>query len=359
MSEGWADLRVGEFHLEVHWQVQPGEVLALFGPSGSGKSLTLQVIAGLLYPKSGRVEVDGVPLLDTDKGVRVAPHGRRIGYVPQQYGLFPHLSVQSNIAFGLARWTAHAARSRTQELLEAFHLESIAGRRPRDLSGGEQQRVAFARALAPQPRLLLLDEPFSALDAELRRDLRREVRARLRQWHLPVILVTHDRDDVLALAHRVVVLDGGRVVAEGEPLSVLGQPRSTTVARLVGLENVLEGWVEEVHPQEGTMICRVGPLALEAPLVPGALGRRVQMGLRASDIIVAVQRPQGISARNILPGRVTTVQAIGHEREVQLDCGVPLRARLTPGSVSSLNLAPGREAWAVIKASALVVLEEP
>ncbi|MFQ5860596.1 MAG: molybdenum ABC transporter ATP-binding protein [Dehalococcoidia bacterium] len=357
-SRGWAELPLGGFYLSVRWEVEAGEVLALFGPSGAGKSLVLAMIAGLVRPQRGQVEVDGEAVLDTERGIWVPPHLRRVGYVPQHYGLFPHLSVEGNVAFGLARWPREQAEQRVTQLLHAFELEALSRRRPQSLSGGEQQRVALARAMAPGPRLLLLDEPFSALDAELRRRLRRELRARLQGWQLPVVLVAHDQEDVLALAHRVVVLDGGRVVAEGVPLEVLGRPSAPTVARLVGVENVLEAEVVEHHPVEGTMTCRVGETCLEVPSAAVRPGERVLLGLRATDVLVAVQRPQGISARNVLPGSVQDLVAVGHDLEVVIDCGgVTLRARLTPGAVTELGLAPGSSAWAILKATAFSIVE--
>lgn len=356
MNTGWAKLQVGEFQLDAQWHTRPGEVLALFGPSGSGKSLTLQIIAGLIRPDQGVIEIDGITVVNTTSNVWLPPYQRRIGYVPQDYGLFPHLSVEANVAFGLARWARKEARSRTRHLLQAFHLEPMANRRPHELSGGERQRVALARALAPQPTLLLLDEPFSALDAALRRELRRELRSYLRKWLVPVILVTHDLDDVLALANHVIVLNKGQVMAKGDPIAVLNQ---TSQAGLTGLENTLEATIESINLAEGTMICSASGISLEVPTAPFAVGQQVRLRVRSTDILLATERPRGISARNIIPGHVVDLDPLEHEYEVRVNCGLPLRARLTRGSVVSLKLVPGKRIWAVIKASALVILSEP
>ena len=184
-----------------------------------------------------------------------SPHQRRVGYLTQQYHMFPHLTVAENIAYGLPKRTIPAARERVRKLVQTFHLEGLEQRRSCELSGGEQQRVTLARALASGPDVLLLDEPFTALDVELRRTLRKELRSILEKADIPVLLVTHDREEALALGDSVQVIDGGRPLARGEPLAILGQPGRGRVARLMGVENLFRLRVKSHHPQDGTMVC--------------------------------------------------------------------------------------------------------
>jgi ABC-type sulfate/molybdate transport systems ATPase subunit len=223
-------LELPEFTLDVAFQVGDG-ITALFGPSGAGKSLTLRSIAGLAGP-TGRIEVSGRVLLDTAVGVSVPPRERRIGYLFQQYALFPHLSVERNVGYGLQGVARAERAARVAALLSLVGLDGFAARSPRELSGGQQQRVALARALAPRPDLLLLDEPFAALDLRVRR----RVRAELRQIHAvtrtPMLLVTHDLAEVRQLADSIVVLDGGRVLGAGPTGPVLAQ-REGPVAELI------------------------------------------------------------------------------------------------------------------------------
>jgi len=214
-------LQRGSFELQASFTVAAG-LVALCGPSGSGKSSMLTALAGLVRPDTGRIALGDALLFDAERGVHLPTQQRRIGYVFQNYALFPHLNVRENIAFGIARGDGSARRARVEDLLALMQLSELAGRYPAELSGGQQQRVALARALAPDPRLLLLDEPFSALDGDLRRHLGRELRRLQRQLDLPVLLVTHSRAEALQLADTAIVLSAGRVAALGAPAEVLG-----------------------------------------------------------------------------------------------------------------------------------------
>jgi len=231
-------LRVAEgnrrFDLAVRFATE-APFAALYGPSGAGKSLTLQAIAGLLRPDRGHVRLDGRTLYDSVAGIDLAPPARRIGYLFQDYALFPHLSVFDNVAFGLTsalrpRLPA-AGRARVEDLLAGFGLADMAASRPRHLSGGQRQRVALARALACEPQVLLLDEPFAALNPMLRRDLRRELAEVRRRWGIPALMITHDVEDVLELAEVAFVFDGGQVVREIDLRA--GESRDLAVRSLV------------------------------------------------------------------------------------------------------------------------------
>ena len=226
------------FTLDVEWSAGDG-VAALFGPSGAGKTLTLQCLAGLVRPDAGRIVVDGQVLFDSVAGIDVPPQRRRVGYVFQGYALFPHLTVRGNVGFGLRDRTER--RRREDEVLARLGLEAFAERYPRELSGGQRQRVALGRALATDPALLLLDEPLSALDLPLRQALRDELRGILTGWGTAAVLVTHDLAEAYRLGDRIVVYEEGHVIQAAPRAELLWQPSSRSVARIMGLRNLVQG----------------------------------------------------------------------------------------------------------------------
>jgi molybdate transport system ATP-binding protein len=239
--------RLAGFSLDVEWTAGEG-VAALFGPSGAGKTLTLQCLAGLLEPDAGRIVVDGRVLFDAEGGINLPPQRRQIGYVFQGYALFPHLSVAENIGFGLRDRGRAEGRRRTADVIARMGLEGLEARRPHELSGGQRQRVALGRALAPDPALLLLDEPLSALDATLRQSLRDDLRRILAEWGTAAVLVTHDFTEAYRLGDRIVVYENGRVIQAAPRAELLWQPASERVAGIVGIRNVLRGTVLKAMP---------------------------------------------------------------------------------------------------------------
>jgi len=240
--------RLPGFTLDVEWTAGEG-VAALFGPSGAGKTLTLQCLSGLLEPDAGRVVVDDRVLFDAETGVDLPPQRRQIGYVFQGYALFPHLSVADNIGFGLRDRPRAEARGRAADVIARMGLEGFEARRPHELSGGQRQRVALGRALAPDPALLLLDEPLSALDATLRQSLRDDLRRILAEWRTAAVLVTHDFTEAYRLGDRIVVYEAGRVIQSAPRAELLWQPASARVAGIVGIRNVLHGTVLKATPE--------------------------------------------------------------------------------------------------------------
>ena len=355
-------LNLGDFRLDLSFSVDAGNILVLFGPSGAGKTTALRAIAGLARPDDGHISIAGRPVFSGARGtgpaVWVPPHRRGVGYVTQQNHIFPHLTVRRNIAYGLRRPRGSPARHRVAELVHRLRLDGLEERRVWQLSGGQQQRTALARALAPSPDLLLLDEPFAALDMELRRELGAELVSTVRQLGVPVIMVTHSREEALALGDVVQIIDGGATVAVGPPLTALEQPGRGRVARLVGVENLLEMQVSARLPQDGTMVCSAGDRSLETPLADGcAVGDAVTVGIRASDIILASGPLPQSSARNTWAGSVSAVALRPPGYEVALDCGgFMLRCHITGASLEAMNIAPGMPLWAIFKASSCFLL---
>jgi molybdate transport system ATP-binding protein len=276
--------RVGEFHLRPRFDAED-EMVVLLGPSGSGKSLTLRAIAGLLTPDQGRIELPSGPVFDSAAGLDLAPQARSVGYVVQDLALFPHLSVAENIAFGLHGWPKEEQQARVRELVELLGLEGLEGRVPRETSGGQQQRVALGRALAARPRVLLLDEPFSALDAPIRNALRREVTQLRRQLGLLALFVTHDLQEAYALADRIAIYDDGAVLQCGPRAEVFRNPASVRVAQLLEARNIFQGRVvskTEAYTEIETSWFRVRARA-EGDLAPHA---RAAVSVRPEHVIL-------------------------------------------------------------------------
>ena len=311
--------RLGDFQLDAAFSAPRG-LITLFGPSGSGKSLTLQSLAGTIKPDDGRIVLDDHLIFDSLGGLNLPPQKRRVGYVPQHYALFPHLSVADNIGFGLVRLSANTRRQRVAELLDSFHLEALASRRPQQLSGGQQQRVALARALAVQPRLLLLDEPFAALDAGLRGTLREELAQVQKLWNISMLIVTHDLSDVFALGQRVVVYDHGRVIQQGTRDEVFFSPENKRVAEFVQTGNILPATVERVDGEK--LWLRWGSRLLETEGRSMPPGTPVYVCIRPTQILIV--RPDRSMARerqNVLSGSVvhTDMHAETYTLHLRLD----------------------------------------
>lgn len=325
-------------------------VTVLFGPSGCGKSTVLRCLAGLERPDAGSIACGGETWFDAARRVWLPPQQRDVGFVFQDYALFPHLSVAANIGFGLAPAERPA---RVDELMRRFELVSLAARYPNQISGGQQQRVALARALARRPRLLLLDEPLSALDAALRDTLRGELRRMLKALGIPVVLVTHERTEVMALADEVVVMREGRILQRGGVAAVFSQPADLAVAGIVGMETVAPGHI--VGERDGLATVRVG-LALLTAVAPRDIGTAVYVCLRAEDVVLQRSAPAASSARNQLQARITGLTWEGALVRVGLDAGFPLTALITRPACEELGLQEGDTVTASIKAPAIHLL---
>ncbi len=331
------------FDLEVGLSVAPGEVAAVVGPNGAGKSTALAALAGLVPLDRGRVALDGRVLEEPASGTFVPPERRSVGLVFQDLLLFPHLSVLDNVAFGLRRSGRGRVEARRRATAELTHLgvAALAGARPAALSGGQAARVALARALAPEPRLLLLDEPLAAVDVAGAVELRSALRARLRGRSGPAVVVTHDPVEAMVLGDRLVVVEGGRVVQVGGPEELSRHPRSPYVAQLVGV-NLFRGTAGP-----GRVALPTGAALVTAtPEVTGPAFAAVP----PEAVAVFTERPSG-SPRNVWPGRVRSVETEGGRARVAVDAVVPLVALVTRAAVDDLGLAEGLPVWVAVKAT--------
>ncbi|MCU1443571.1 MAG: Molybdate transporter, ATP-binding protein [Cryobacterium sp.] len=339
--------------------LDPPTITALFGPSGAGKSTILRCIAGLDHLDAGKITLAG-QVLD-DGRTRVRPQARDVGYMFQDLALFPHLTVEQNVAYGLTSLPPHARATRVTEALRSAGVAGFERRTIRELSGGEAQRVALARTLAPRPKLLLLDEPLSALDTPTRLSLRRELRALVTEAAIPTILVTHDRDEAHSLADRVIVLVDGTVHQVGAPEQVFNRPTDAAVAQAVGMENSAEAEVVEIRGDRIGLRTGAGDLvAATAPEhshgVP--VGTIVNIFIRAGDIGIEPNRSAPMSAdTNCVPATVIRVTEEASVIRIDLDAGIPLIAYLTRRSYNPYIIHPGAPVIAVVAATAIHVIK--
>jgi len=350
----------GSFILNAHFRAPAGFTI-LFGASGAGKTTLLDCVAGLSDPEEGRVAIGGEALYDSDRKRNVAAWQRRIGYVFQNLALFPHLTAEENVAYGLHATGPAERQARTGDILQTLRIEHVRDRQPAQISGGERQRVALARALVTEPRALLLDEPLAALD----RPTKSRILADLRQWNqkhrVPILYVTHSTEEVFALGDEVIVLDAGRIVTQGRPHDVMRAPRLETVAQLSGFENVFDATVAALHEDRGTMACRVGAdgVELETPLVRAEVGSRLRVGIRAGDLLLATESPRGLSARNVVPGTIRALQQRDVIVSAFVDCGgTEFEVHLTLAAREALELAPEKKVWLVVKTHSCHLMSE-
>ena len=343
-----AEVRRGSFTLAVSLAAAPGQVLGVLGPNGAGKSTLLSAVAGLTPVSAGRITLAGQVMDDADAGTFVEASGRPVGFVFQNYRLFPHLSVAENVAFsprarGLGR---RAARSAAAYWIDRFGLTDLVDRRPSQLSGGQAQRVALARALAGQPALLLLDEPLSALDAGTRLDVQAELKRHLADFTGPCLLVTHDPLEALVLADRLIVLEDGRIVQDGSPAQVARQPATGYVAKLVGL-NLYAGRAD------GSQVALIGGGTFV--IADHGLHGDVLVAVRPSAVVVSDQPPPPSSARNTWPAKITGLTLLADRVRLDLQGEPSALVDVTPAAVAELSLSPGTQVWLTAEATDLEV----
>jgi molybdate transport system ATP-binding protein len=344
--------RLADFDLDVDVTCRY-PVTAIYGPSGSGKTSLLNMVAGLLHPESGHVEIDGEVLYDDVESIDQPPEARRLGYVFQQDLLFPHLDVRANLRYGYELLEVGERRFEPERIVELLEIGPLLDRRPERLSGGERQRVALGRALLSSPRLLLMDEPLASLDQGLKSRIipyLRHIRADL---GIPILYVSHSVAEILELTGQVIVLDRGRVVAHGDFFRIASDPAVLPLVDEYGFENVLP--VEIVAADAATGVCRArcGDQELRIPFCDRPVGTRLFVGLRADDVILTRTRPEGLSVRNALSGTVTEISEVGTTRLVYIDVGRRVAAKVTPEAVAELALRPGQPVFCLIKTHSL------
>ncbi|EKE68889.1 molybdenum ABC transporter ATP-binding protein [Oceanibaculum indicum] len=345
--------RQGDFTLEVRFESE-GNLTALFGRSGSGKTTLVNIVAGLIRPVRGRVALGDLVLLDSERGIFVPPHRRRIGYVFQEGRLFPHLSVRQNLLYG--RWFAPSGERREalDTVIDLLGIASLLERRPGSLSGGEKQRVAIGRALLASPRLLLMDEPLASLDEGRKGEILPYIERLRDQMRIPILYVSHAVGEVARLASTLVLLNEGRVAAAGPTADIMGRLDLFPMTGRAEAGAVLETRIEAHEADYGLTLLRSAAGMIRVPRIDMEAGTPVRVRIRARDVMLALERPSGISALNILEATVAELRpGKGPIVDIRLDCaGTPLLARVTRRSVETLGLRPGLALYAVVKSVA-------
>ena len=340
---------LGDFKLrDINLSVASGEFFVILGPSGAGKSVLLDLIAGFILPRRGRVLLDNVDVtyLPTEK--------RHLGYMFQRNALFPNMSVCENVKFGLRYTGLPDHQRRTEDMMDLMGIDRLRDRTPRTLSGGEQQRVALARSLIVEPRILLLDEPLSALDTRSRDVLREELRDVVNQFEITALFVTHDQTEARLLADRLGVMCEGQLIQTGSVRQVFDKPRDKRVAAFVGMENIFEGIV--VSQEGGIIVADIGNATIEA-VADNRKGERILLGVRPEN--VTVMREQAVSsARNIFNGTIRQILNLGPINKVIVDCGFMLSVYVTNTSTETLGLEKGIEVSVAFKATGVYVISK-
>ncbi|HVC48550.1 MAG TPA: ABC transporter ATP-binding protein [Burkholderiales bacterium] len=347
-------VKLGGFKLhDISLSVEPGEILVILGPNGAGKSVLLETIAGFHRLHQGEIRLGDLNL------AQLAPEQRHIGFVFQSYALFPHLDVLQNIRFALP----DSERSRKQGvdkanlLLERFALTSLAKRRPQDLSGGEKQRVALARAMATEPSLFLFDEPFAAMDAQIRLNLGEEIRLMLKDAGVPAIFVTHDQLEAQVLADRLGVLHNGSLIQSGNVTEVFSRPANAFIASFVGMENIYEGTVHQILPDGAIIKTGDCHLLIKQQNFSFLLGESVNIAIRPEDITLGACSNSGHHMSNEWEATIRSVTPFGPLHKVRLEAGLSICAYVFKQGENGMNLIPGARVKIRLPAEFLHVLK--
>ncbi|MEM5518512.1 molybdenum ABC transporter ATP-binding protein [Henriciella sp. AS95] len=345
------EMHRGDFVLQVNQEVELTGITAVFGPSGSGKTSLLRAIAGLERPGQGRIRFAGTDWVSTPDKRFVRAHERGVGYVFQEARLFDHLDVRGNLAFAHKRSAGDASSIRFDSVVEATGLQPLLERTPQTLSGGEARRVALARALLSRPKLLLLDEPLSGLDRAARRELLPYLKALPQRFGIPAIFVSHDIEEVTALADRVLVLNGGEVQAYGRLTDVARQMDLAPLMEDARHGSVIEAVVVSHDEALGVAKLQMAGAQLSLPIRHGLdVGEAVRLFVDASDVSIATEAPRGISIRNVLAAEIVDVPVGQGPVLVELSVGgARLRAEITRASAMELGLKAGQQVYALIK----------
>ncbi len=343
--------KFNNFHLDLSLEAGSG-ITALFGRSGAGKSTIISAVAGLLQPDEGFLEVDGVTLMDTNRGIHTPPHKRRFGTVFQDSRLFPHLTVSQNLDFG-TRYAPPDANVARCDVIDLLGLSALLDRAPNTLSGGEKQRVALGRALLSAPRMLLMDEPLASLDSARKQEILPYLEhLRDGPLGLPILYVSHAVDEITRLADTLVLLKNGHIAAQGPLREVMADPAAVPLLGVREAGAVIEATVLS-HASDGLSQLGISAGTLELPGVKAAIGTRVRLRVMAQDVMLSRERPTGLSALNILPVTIQSIrQGDGPGAAIALTAGTDtLLARVTGRAVAALDLQEGAQIYAVLKAT--------
>ena len=352
--------QVGPVTLDIALRCETAHTLALFGASGSGKTSTLRAIAGLSRPAAGRITVNGSTWFDSAKAIDLPPHRRSVGYVFQEYALFPHLSVLDNVVSAMGHVSVGTRARVGRRLLDRVHLAGLADRLPAELSGGQRQRVALARAVAREPQVLLLDEPFSAVDVGVRTTLYQELIELRRTLATPIVFVTHDFDEVMRFADTVAVVDGGRLVAFGPVNDICSRTDLPILDGRAEPASAFDAIVVAHHKDRRLVELKIGEQCLLAPAIDVAVGMMVRVRVPAREVVLATEIPRGMSIHNRLAGRVDHIVPHGDGSVVTVHVSIGklvVVARVTHDAIGQLSLSVGSPVFALIKSVAIDAME--
>jgi len=341
--------------IDVHLKIEEG-ITVLFGSSGAGKTSILRAIAGIITPDQGKIIAGKTVYFDSAAGTLLPMQKRNVGYVFQNHTLFPHLTAEQNALYGARGNSLKAAQERVRELFSMLGVGKTAERYPHELSGGEQQRIALARALATDPAIMLLDEPLSAVDVATRTRLLEEIAAIQQRTGIPFLYVTHNHTEALRLAKTMIVIDEGKIVQEGAPMEIFNAPQTSAIARVVGAENIFAGRILHHQPEDGMTAIEVGSCLIETSYNGIEIGSKITIGIRSEDILVSRELITQTSARNVIKGEVRNIFRDIDKAELQVFCGIDFKVSITPATVRILNLEIGSQVYLLIKARAIHLL---
>jgi molybdate transport system ATP-binding protein len=321
----------------------------LIGRSGAGKTTLLRCIAGLSNPEKGRILSGERTLFDSEKKIAIEPGKRRVGFVFQDLALFPHLTVQENVSYGLRKLNPQERNRKVEAILESFQIANLRGRLPRDTSGGEQQRVALARSLVTEPSILLLDEPLSSLDPHTKAEIIDDLRTWNETRRTPILYVTHNHEEAFALGERAILLEQGQIAAEGAPMEVVAPSRRHSIAQIAGFENLFDAVVTGIRESQATMVCRLTGsfIDIQIPLTRLAQASSHHIGIRADEILLATHPPSILNRYNLVRGTIKQINYSGQRAELRIDAGLEFRVNLSEGLSNSM-LRNGDDVWMII-----------